>query len=168
MKKISARIVLVLLVLVLTVVADQVTKKIAQATLMDGRTRYLAGDVFVLQYVENRGAFLGMGSGFPGPVRIVVFVAFPLIMLAGLIVFMFGKKDAGTPFLLGLAFVTGGGIGNLIDRILYHGSVTDFMNLGIGNIRTGIFNFADFFVLVGLGLIIVFEFSKKPAPPKEQ
>jgi signal peptidase II len=37
----------------------------------------------------------------------------------------------------------GGGIGNLIDRALHQGAVVDFMNVGLGNLRTGIFNVAD-------------------------
>ena len=163
MKSIVTRMFLVLLVLLLTVATDQITKKLAQDRLKGTETRYIAGDIFVLHYMENRGAFLGMGAGFPGPVRILVFVAFPVLMLVGLLIFIFRKEDAGVPFLLGLSLITGGGIGNLIDRILYHGSVTDFMNLGIGNIRTGVFNFADFFVLVGLGLVVIFELARKPA-----
>jgi signal peptidase II len=168
MKKMTSRIFLVLLVLLLTVGVDQVTKKLAQAWLNDGQTRSLVGDVFVLHYLENTGAFLGMGAGLPAPVRILVFVAFPVIMLAGLLVFMFGRKEVGAWFLLGLSLITGGGIGNLVDRILYDGRVTDFMNMGIGSLRTGVFNFADFFVLAGLGIILAAEFSKKPDRPPDR
>jgi signal peptidase II len=39
-----------------------------------------------------------------------------------------------------------GGLGNIIDRLRFDRHVTDFMNLGIGSVRTGIFNFADLYV----------------------
>ena len=42
-----------------------------------------------------------------------------------------------------MIFILAGGIGNLIDRILNNGLVTDFINVGIGPLRTGIFNVAD-------------------------
>ncbi len=44
--------------------------------------------------------------------------------------------------------------GNLLDRVLHHGRVIDFMNLGIGNLRTGIFNVADVFITAGIVLVL--------------
>ena len=45
-----------------------------------------------------------------------------------------------------------GGASNLVDRIAY-GSVIDFMNLGIGSLRTGIFNVADMAIMLGAGIL---------------
>ena len=59
------------------------------------------------------------------------------------------------------AMIISGGIGNIIDRILYDRHVPDFMNLGINNFRTGIFNFADVFVSVGVLGLMVSLFLKK-------
>jgi signal peptidase II len=42
-----------------------------------------------------------------------------------------------------------GGLGNLIDRLAYGGYVVDFVNIGIGPLRTGVFNVADVGVVVG-------------------
>ena len=55
---------------------------------------------------------------------------------------------------LAFAFVIGGGIGNLIDRIAY-GSVTDFLLIKLGMFKTGIFNMADMSVTTGV-LILLF------------
>jgi signal peptidase II len=41
-----------------------------------------------------------------------------------------------------------------MDRLTRHGYVTDFLNLGVGPLRTGIFNVADFVLLVGLGMFV--------------
>ena len=48
-----------------------------------------------------------------------------------------------------LVLVLAGGIGNVIDRVLHNGLVTDFLNLGIGPVRTGIFNVADMVLVIG-------------------
>ncbi|MGB5497334.1 MAG: signal peptidase II, partial [Maribacter sp.] len=54
---------------------------------------------------------------------------------------------------LSFAFVIGGGIGNLIDRIAY-GSVTDFFQIKMGIFKTGIFNMADMSVTTGVLLLL--------------
>ena len=52
----------------------------------------------------------------------------------------------------GLTLLIAGGLGNLIDRLVY-GYVTDFLNVGIGSLRTGIFNVADMAIMLGVGLL---------------
>ena len=54
---------------------------------------------------------------------------------------------------LGMIVAVGGGIGNVIDRIA-HGAVVDFVSLGIGPLRTGIFNLADVAIIAGLLLFL--------------
>jgi len=56
--------------------------------------------------------------------------------------------------LAGVALMWGGGASNLIDRAS-RGHVVDFLNLGVGSLRTGIFNVADVAVLLGAVLIVV-------------
>ena len=46
-----------------------------------------------------------------------------------------------------------GGASNWIDRVM-HGSVIDFMNVGIGPFRTGIFNVADMAIMLGTGIVV--------------
>lgn len=58
-----------------------------------------------------------------------------------------------TMMALAFAFVIGGGIGNLIDRVAY-GSVTDFLQFRLGAFKTGIFNMAD--VSVSMGVLFLF------------
>jgi signal peptidase II len=53
-----------------------------------------------------------------------------------------------------LVLVLAGGVGNQLDRVLQAGLVTDFINLGVGPLRTGIFNVADVAITCGaIGLI---------------
>jgi signal peptidase II len=64
--------------------------------------------------------------------------------------------------MLPFALVFSGGIGNIIDRIIFDRHVVDFMNLGVNNLRTGIFNFADVYVVTGVTLLLVARY-KRPA-----
>jgi signal peptidase II len=56
--------------------------------------------------------------------------------------------------LLGVALFVAGGASNLFDRFTY-GMVIDFMNVGIGSLRTGIFNVADMAIMLGAGILIL-------------
>ena len=56
--------------------------------------------------------------------------------------------------LFAFSLVIAGGLGNIIDRILYDRHVTDFMNMGISTFRTGIFNVAD--VCISAGVVCLF------------
>jgi signal peptidase II len=61
--------------------------------------------------------------------------------------------------------VAAGGISNLIDRLFYDGRVTDFLNVGIGSFRIGIFNVADMAILAGALLLIFKRYAPPPASP---
>jgi signal peptidase II len=60
---------------------------------------------------------------------------------------------------VGLALVCSGGVSNLIDR-LAHGTVIDFLNVGLGPVRTGIFNVADMAVLAGIAVFLVAHYRR--------
>jgi signal peptidase II len=57
------------------------------------------------------------------------------------------------PFIGAMLFLAGGA-SNLLDRIM-HGTVVDFMNVGVGSLRTGIFNVADVALMIGVALMIL-------------
>jgi signal peptidase II len=63
-----------------------------------------------------------------------------------------------------LSLVCAGGIGNLIDRFSW-GYVRDFLNVGLGPIRTGIFNVADAAMMAGCFLVLFISWTR-PASPK--
>jgi signal peptidase II len=66
---------------------------------------------------------------------------------------------------VGLALLAASGIGNLIDRLLFDGRVTDFLNIGIGSLRTGIFNVADVVGMIGF-VVLLFAASEAEASDK--
>ncbi len=55
---------------------------------------------------------------------------------------------------MAIFFIIGGGVGNLIDRMSNNGAVIDSMNIGVGNLRTEIFNLADIAIMIGVGMLI--------------
>lgn len=57
--------------------------------------------------------------------------------------------------ILSIGFVVGGGIGNMIDRVLYQ-SVTDFLHIRMGPIQSGIFNMADVSIIIGMGILLIY------------
>lgn len=139
---------------------DQTTKRIAEKVLGDYYMHSYFYDMFRLQYIQNQGAFLGFGAGFSDLLKFWLFLILPLVFLLSAALFiLFSSKLKESQALL-IALIIGGGVGNLIDRLLI-GGVTDFLNIGIGSLRTGIFNIADVAIMAGaIGLF----FSELVAP----
>jgi signal peptidase II len=136
---------------------DQVTKGLAKNHLTEGATNSYLHDTFRLIYVQNTGAAMSLGDDLPPRLGFLLLGILPLIILSGL--FFYSMKHVRTisPIkLLSICLIFGGGIGNIFDRLMYNRHVTDFMNIGVGNIRTGIFNFADVCVTTGVILFLIF------------
>lgn len=150
----SHKAALILAVMAVCVACDQATKIIAKERLSLLPRQSLLGDVFRLEYTENLGAFLGMGASLSPEVRFWMLVVGVSAVLVGMLAYLF-TQDPGRMSVWGGALVVSGGFSNLIDRFLHHGAVVDFMNLGIGGVRTGIFNVADVALMAGVGLMLV-------------
>jgi signal peptidase II len=148
-------IVLALLMVVgATIGCDRVTKHIAETTLSGAPARSFLGNTVYLEYVENTGAFLGLGANWPRALRVGVFtIGNALLLLLLLVVAAIGRPWS-RPSLVGLALLFAGGASNLGDRAL-RGSVVDFMSVGLGPLRTGVFNVADVAILAGVALVVL-------------
>ncbi len=148
--------VIILLITLSCVGCDQATKAIAKQYLAPGALLSFAGDTFRLQYAENSGAFLSLGASLPDPWRHLVFTVLVGIFLLGLLVYLLVSRSLPSAATICLSFVFAGGISNLFDRIAYDGRVIDFLNIGIGPLRTGIFNVADMAITFG-ALFLAFD-----------
>jgi signal peptidase II len=163
------KIVLIVFIVLMNIGCDQATKHVARSRLMGKGSIFLVGDVFILHYVENEGAFLSLGQKLPPTVRTITFVAFPLIVMAIMLVYVARRGLANLVLLSGFSFVIGGGLGNLIDRLTRGGRVSDFMFLHSPWVSSGIFNFADLAILLGC-LLLVFSSLREERgkhPPSE-
>lgn len=141
-----------LLITAIVVVIDQWTKQLAAARLQPISTKPLIEGVLHLTYVENTGAAFGMMKDHRW-----VFMATSTIAVIGILIFMCGwyKKYHDPLLFTGLAFIAGGGIGNMIDRVLL-GYVIDFVDFRL--INFAVFNGADSFVCVGAAMVVLWVF----------
>jgi signal peptidase II len=136
---------------------DQASKRVAAEVLKGAETLSFWGGTFRLTYAENRGAFLGLGGGWPEPVRWLAFTGAALVVVAASLAWVVSqaRQQRQTLAVWAMVLVAAGGAGNLVDRIARDGHVIDFMNFGLGSVRTGIFNVADVQIMVGLGLLLI-------------
>ena len=151
------------LILCFCVGCDQLAKNVAARALGDSPRVSLLGDTVRLEVVHNGGAFLSLGAELPPSVRRAAFVLFvPLVLLV--VCVLAARAGIGSfSTLAGLALLAGGGLGNWLDRLLHDGLVTDFVSLGIGPLRTGVFNVADLCIIAG-AFLFVLRPSSRPAP----
>jgi signal peptidase II len=156
MESFLKKIFLVILVLVSCVGCDQRTKGIAIQHLSGTKGISYLHDLFRLQYSENTGAFLSLGAGLADNAKFWIFTVSVAIILVGLLTYILISSQISTSSLISISMVIGGGISNLFDRVVNNGAVVDFMNIGIGTLRTGIFNFADVAITLGTFLLILF------------
>ena len=143
-----------LAVLLLSAGCDQAAKHVARSVLADASYSLAAGAVrFELTF--NPGGFLSLGARLPEALRQVFFVGFVPDTLAILCALFLRSAGTSRAALSGLGLIAGGGLANWLDRVLNAGAVTDFVSLGLGPLRTGVFNVADVAVMAGAALLIL-------------
>ena len=148
-------ITIVCLILLSCVGCDQATKVIAKEYLPRNEIMSFASDTVRLQYVENKAGFLSMGSSLPEKTRELIFTVGAGAIVVLMLCYLLVASSLRPTTTIALSLICGGGFGNLIDRILYDGHVIDFLNVGIGGLRTGIFNVADVALMAGAFLILL-------------
>ena len=153
--RIGARLALIVAI-VATIGCDRVTKHVAATTLAGTPSRSFLADTVRLSYVENTGGFLSLGANWPPAAQMIVFTIGTGLMLFGLVVGAIRfRRDEWR--IVGVMLFLAGGTSNWVDRAI-HGRVVDFMNVGVGSLRTGVFNVADIAIMLGVGVIIRAEF----------
>ena len=130
---------------------DRVTKLYAMTTLAGAPRQSYLGDTVRLDYHENAGGFLSAGATWDPRTRTVVFQFANGVFLLGTLAMGYRFKWSRLAA-VGLMLFVSGGLSNLIDRMAI-GTVIDFMNVGIGSWRTGIFNVADVAIMAGVVLL---------------
>lgn len=138
---------------------DQATKFWAVNNLMGQDGMSYLGGLFQLVYAENPGAFLGLGGGWSRELRFVIFALIVFFGLGGMLWYLL-KKEKLKINLYAYSFILSGGFGNLWDRVFHEdGHVIDFMLIEVwGPLRTGVFNIADIFIVVGVIMALVGEY----------
>ena len=172
----------VLFVSVFIVIIDQVTKLLVKgftipffhfkySGMYEGEKIPIIGDFFRITFIENPGMAFGFDPGINFKLLISIF---SLVASVGLIVYIYIVRNQRLSLRLALAFILGGAVGNLIDRMFYgiiygyapvfYGRVVDFLDVdffdfsifGRSYERWPIFNFADAAVTIGVLILIIF------------
>jgi len=149
------RILILLCVLVACVGCDQTTKLLAESNLPSEHGLSFLADTVRLQLAHNDGAFLSWGGSLPESFRVAALRGGVAAILAALLVYALFSKGIERHFMLAASLIFSGGVSNLIDRFVHNGYVVDFLNLGVGSLRTGIFNVADIAITAGTLLLLM-------------
>lgn len=159
--KFSKRLVLIFIILLSCVGCDHATKSIAVSHLPEMKTFPYLGDSLRLQLTYNRGAFLSLGHSLPDVFRHSIFTVGICFILLSALALALLSKSATFSVVLAVSLFIAGGLGNLIDRIMHNGSVVDFLNVGAGPLRTGIFNVSDQFIMGGSMLLLFYTLRRQ-------
>ena len=150
------------LVTLLLVGCDQITKQFAFVYLPKDQMDSYFNDLLRVGYRENMGAFLGLGNSLSEETRFWLFVVIIGSLLFGLLCYLITSKKQPFSSIFALTFVFAGGVSNFYDRIVNDGAVVDFLNIGVGTLRTGIFNIADVAIMFGVLVLLLAQFKSKP------
>ena len=156
----TTRIITIIAIIILSITFDQVSKIIVRNTISYHENIKVIGEYFTLTKVENTGAFLSLGSQIPKAVYYILMVLLPVCVIGYAFYYLLTKQNLSKAIIIGISLVIGGGIGNIIDRVLF-GSVTDFMYMDFVIFHTGVFNIADNCVMAGMAFILFDMFINK-------
>lgn len=136
----------------LIVVADLATKRLATARLAEHVPHCLVADNVCLTLTYNVGAAFGTRLGDHSRIGFTLLA----IVILGVLWRLYREADARDAWLgAALGMVSGGAIGNLIDRLRWSRGVVDFIDVGVGARRFWVFNVADIGVSVGAALLVL-------------
>jgi signal peptidase II len=161
-----ARVLLFFVVLLLCLGFDQATKRVATSLLAQTDTVSLAGEAVRFELAYNAGAFLSLGASLSPALRKLLLVGLVPLGLTVVCTSVLRQHALDRATLWGVALIAGGGLGNWLDRLLHGGLVTDFVSIGAGPLRTGVFNAADVFLVAGVLLILARSFRRTSGRPQ--
>ena len=163
------RLALILIISGITVGCDQHAKTVAHDYLSKNGSQELLGGHVQLHYAFNKGGFLGLGKSLNPGTRQLIFTVGVSVLLLVLLLSAFSERFDSIA-VIGLAWILGGGVSNLIDRLLFDGQVRDYVVMSLGPLRTGVFNLADSAILLGAFWILVstWRTDRPPSPQTRQ
>lgn len=159
-----------LLVSLLVIAADQITKLLASERLAPlGSVRVIPG-FLDLTYVRNPGGVFGLFKNLDSSIRDLLFTVVPVFAIALIATFAARVPSTHRLTQYSLSLILGGAVGNLVDRFT-QGHVIDFLDFYWRDHHWPAFNVADSAICVGVGMLLLESFlatrrdEPEPAPP---
>lgn len=154
-----------LLLALVVLAADQVSKRVVASALALGETQRIVPGFFNLVHLHNRGAAFGLLSEMISPLGTILLVAFSVAALT-VVFLLLWQQPSGRTTGTALAFILGGALGNLLDR-LRAGHVVDFLDFHVAGYHWPAFNLADSAIVVGAAVIIYQLLRGRSPAPRE-
>lgn len=143
------RKIMTFIIAALSIAVDQLIKIFVINNLQPIKSVTVIDNLLTFTYVENKGMAFGMLAN-----QRWIFITLTSIVILALVIAVFKLKNQSRLFYISAALLIGGGIGNLIDRILY-GYVIDYIALSF---FPPVCNFADYCVTAGVIIFLVYLF----------
>ena len=147
---------ILLLTALVILVGDQLTKALVVANVAVGERVNLIGDLVQVWHAQNRGASFSLLQGAS-----LLFLVVSIFSVGMVIYFHRALRARGWWLHLVLGVILGGTLGNFVDR-LRQGAVTDWLSIGIGDLRWPTFNVADSSLVVGIGILVLYLLLDRP------
>jgi signal peptidase II len=136
------------------VVLDRATKAWFDARTVEGWRHELVRNFIYLVHSKNPGIAFGVLADSASPAVRILLIAGSIVVIGVIAWLLAAGKGGSAMAAAGLALLLGGAAGNVTDRI-FHGAVTDFLELWFGAYRYPAFNVADSAITIGALLIIL-------------
>ena len=175
--------IITLLIALGLLILDQAAKLIIMATMTEGESITVIKDFFYINYVKNNGVAFGFEFTSNPTANLIIQLAIASIVLTAFIIIIIKVKSFKNNkwFMISMALLIGGLLGNVIDRIFYptH-SVTDFLSfiiyypwfvngkLTMCSFPFAVFNIADTWLTVGVIMMIIYLIFIEPKREKNK
>lgn len=142
------------------IILDQVVKARIIALIPENRIGVRLMDDFLwIVHTRNLGIAFSIGDSVSRLIRIILFILVPAVFLTGAVLYSFRSKTLSLLQRISIAFIVGGGTGNLIDRIFRPEGVVDYISFSLfgflGMERFPTFNIADLSITIGACLLLI-------------
>lgn len=134
---------------ILVILVDFFSKYIVSKLMTVNETINLIDNFFRITYVKNTGAAFSIFSN-----NTILVIIISVVVIGFLLFYIYKNKGNNKLENVSYAFILGGAISNLIDRLVY-GYVIDFLDFEILSYNAPIFNLADTFIVIGVILFLI-------------
>lgn len=147
--------VLMVLIAVAVIAADQKTKALVQTRIPDQAIVRVIPGFFNLTNTKNSGAVFGLFSESTAQWKRPLLIGVSAVLLIAVMVLVARSRHLGCETSVGFSLILGGALSNLYDRVMRVGMVEDFLDFYVRGYHWATFNLADSAIVVGTVLIVL-------------